>query len=77
MNNLSKNLKLAVSIFDHVPFNTVSTIDTRRGGIHYLPQAISSLRAAGAIISVVKETAYSEAGELTPNIAYYHLEGWV
>ena len=74
MNNLSKNLKLAVSIFDHVPFNTVSTIDTRRGGIHYPSQIINSLRASVVIISVAKRDTYSEAGELTPNISYYHLE---
>ncbi len=75
--DISKNLKLAVSIFDNAPFNTVSTIDFRRGGIYYPPQAISSLRDAGAIITVVKKPAYNEDGELRPNIAHYCLEGWV
>ncbi len=77
MNNLSKNLKLAVSIFDSAPSNTVSTIDLRIGGIYYPPQTIRGLRDAGAIITVVKKPAFNEAGELRPNIAHYHFEGWV
>lgn len=76
MNNLTKNLELAVSIFDNAPFNTVSTIDFRRGEIYYPAQVISRLRDAGAIISVVKKAAYNEAGELRQNIAHYRLEGW-
>jgi hypothetical protein len=77
MNQLSKNLKLASSIFDNAPFNTVSTIDFRKGGIFYPAQVISRLRDAGAIISVVKKEAYNEAGELCQNIAHYCIEGWV
>ncbi len=77
MDNLSKNLKLAVTIFENAPFNTVSTIDLRIGGIYYPPQAIRGLRDAGAIITVVQKPAHNEAGELRPNIAHYHFEGWV
>lgn len=74
--SLSKTLKLAVSIFNDAPFNVVSTIDFRRGGIYYPAQVISQLRTAGAIISVVKKAAYNEAGELCQNIAHYCLVGW-
>jgi len=73
----SKNLKLALSIFDNAPFNVVSTIDFRRGKIYYPAQVISSLRDAGAIISVVKKPTYNEVGELCSKIAHYRLEGWV
>ncbi len=72
-----RRLKLAVSIFDNAPLNTVSTIDFRRGGIYYAPQVIRGLRAAGAIISVVRQATYNEEGELRPNIAHYRFEGWV
>lgn len=75
--SLPKDLKLAVSIFNDAPFNVVSTIDFRRGGIYYPAQVISRLRDAGAIISVVKNPTYNEVGELRPNIAHYCLEGWV
>lgn len=74
---LSKNSKLAVSLFDNAPFNTVSTIDLRRGEIFYPAQVISRLRSAGATISVVKKPAYNEAGDLCENIAHYRLEGWI
>ncbi len=74
---MSRLKKLALSIFDNAPFNTVSTVDFRRGGIYYAPQVISSLRDAGAIISVVRQATYNEAGELRENIAHYCLEGWV
>jgi hypothetical protein len=74
---LSKTLKLAVSIFDAAPFNTVSTVDFRKAEIYYPAQVISRLRAAGAIISVVKKAAYNEVGDLCENIAHYRLEGWV
>ena len=75
MINLSHDLKLALLIFENAPFHTVSSVDFRIGGIFYPAQVISRLRAAGAIISVVKKAAYNELGELRSNIAHYRLEG--